>query len=98
MRVLLRSCRTRLYYIGLNQCSARHEGALDFRNVGSAARFTFEEKLADMEIILHYDLCDGEISLPVLPEWCLFEERALRPVTDPALPSVPLFSKPSPPS
>jgi hypothetical protein len=84
MRVLLRSSRTRRYYIGLNQSSAQHEEALDFGNVGSAAKFTFEERLADMEIILRYDLCDGQISLPVLAEWCLFEERALRPVMHPA--------------
>ena len=36
-----------------------------------------------MEIILRYDSFDGEIALPVLAEWCLFDERALRPVADP---------------
>ena len=92
MRVLLRNRRTTLYYVGLNQSGVEHQGALDFASVGSAAKFTFEEKLADMEIILRYDSCDGEISLPVLPEWCLFEERALRPVTDPALPSAAFSS------
>jgi hypothetical protein len=81
MRVLLRSSRTRRYYIGLNQSSAQHEGALDFGNVARATKFTLEEKLAGMEIILRYDSCDGQISLPVLAEWCLFDERALRPAT-----------------
>ena len=36
-----------------------------------------------MEIILRSDSFDGEIALPVLAEWCLFDERALRPVADP---------------
>jgi len=35
-----------------------------------------------MEIILRYDSYDSEISLLVLAEWCLFEERALRPVAE----------------
>lgn len=95
MRVLLRSRRTKLYYFGLKQLGAAHQRALDFGNVPGAAKFSFEEKLPDMEIILRYDSCDGEIPLPVLPEWCLFEERALRPVADPAPPSVPLSSFPS---
>jgi hypothetical protein len=37
-----------------------------------------------MEIILRDDWCGGKIPLPVLPQWCLFEERALRSATDPA--------------
>lgn len=95
MRVLLRNRRTRLYYVALNQWGVEHERALDFGNVASAARFTFEEKLPEMEIILRYDACDGEIQLPVLPEWCLFEERALRPVRGPTLPAEPVWSSPS---
>jgi hypothetical protein len=95
MRVLLRSRRTKLYYIGLNQSGLEHQGALDFGNVRNAARFTFEEKLPDMEIILRYDSCDSQIPLPVLAEWCLFEERALRPVTEPAPPPPPVSSLPS---
>ena len=80
MRVLLRNRRTTLYYVGVNQHGSGQERAVDFGNVGCAAKFTFEEKLPDMEIILRYDSCDSEICLPVLAEWCLFEERALRPV------------------
>jgi hypothetical protein len=80
MRVLLRNRRTKLYYMGLNQPGGDCQVALSFGNVGSAAKLTFEEKLPDMEIILRYDSCESEIALPVLAEWCLFEERALRPV------------------
>ena len=83
MRVLLRNCRTNLYYAGLNPSGADHERALDFRNVSSAAKFTFEQSLPDMEIVLRYDSCAAEIPLPVLHEWCLFDERALRPVATP---------------
>jgi hypothetical protein len=71
-----------------------HERALDFGNVHKATRFILEERLADMDIILRYDSCDGEVRLPVLPEWCLLEERALRPITDPAPPRVPASSPP----
>jgi hypothetical protein len=95
MRVLLRNHRSRLYYVTFNQWGVEHEQAFDFGNLASAARFTFEEKLAEMEIILRYDACDGEIRLPVLREWSLFEERALRPVRDPALPAEPVWSSPS---
>jgi hypothetical protein len=95
MRVLLRSRRTKLYYFGLRQMGAAHERALDFGNVPGAAKFSFEEKLPDMEIILRYDSCDGEIPLPVLPEWCLFGERALRPVAEPAPSGSPLSPSPS---
>ena len=90
-----RSRRTKLYYLGPKQLGAAHERALDFGNVSGAAKFSFKEKLPDMEIILRYDSCDGEIPLPVLPEWCLFQGRALRPVADPAPPSAPPSSLPS---
>ena len=70
MRILLRNHLTGLYYVGLNHMGREHERGLDFGNVRSAAKFTFEEKLPDMEIILRYDSCDGEIPLPVLAEWC----------------------------
>ena len=86
MRVLLRNRRTTRYYVGPNEPGTGQERAVDFGNVGSAARFTLEEKLPDMEIILRYDLCDSEISLPVLAEWFLSEERALRSGADPVPP------------
>ena len=86
MRVLLRARRTKLYYAGLNGSGGEHERGLDFGNVRNATRFAFEEKLADMEIILRYDSCGAEIGLPVLAEWCLFDEQALRPVAEPAAP------------
>jgi hypothetical protein len=86
MRVLLRNRLTERYYGGANRSDAEHEGAVDFGKVSNAARFAFSEKLPDMEIILHYDSCGAEIGLPVLAEWCLFDERALRPVAEPMPP------------
>ena len=80
MRVLLRNRWTKFYYVGPNQMDTEHEKGLDFGDVRSAAKFAFEERLPYMEIILRYDSCGGEIPLPVLAEWCLFDERALRPV------------------
>ena len=86
MRVLLRNRWTKFYYVGPNQMDAEHEKGLDFGDVRSAAKFAFEENMPGMEIILRYDSCDGEIPLPILAEWCLFDERALRPVA--AIPGV----------
>ena len=82
MRVLLRNCRTKMYYVGqsphagLNESGAGSWQALDFGNVRSAVKFTLEEDLPDMEIVLRYDSCDAEIALPVLHEWCLIDEVA----------------------
>jgi hypothetical protein len=95
MRVLLRNRQTKLYYVGPRQLDTRQEQAVDFGSVSSAAKFAGDEKLRDMEIILRFDSCGGEIPLPVLPEWCLFEERALRPAADPAPPNAALSSSPS---
>jgi hypothetical protein len=95
MRVLLRNRPTNLYYGGLDRPGVEHEGAVGFGNVSNATRFTFGEKLPDMEIILHYDSCGAEIGLPVLAEWCLFEERALRLAAEPAPPGGSLSTSPA---
>ncbi len=85
MRVLLRNRRTRHFYAAHspslrgNGSGAAKPQALDFGNVRNAAKFTLERRLPDMEIVLRYDSCEGEVALPVLPEWCLIGERALGP-------------------
>jgi hypothetical protein len=89
MRVLLRKRRTNLYYVGADQhtgihhLAADHHKALDFDSVPRAAKFTFEQHLSDMAIILRYDWEDVELALPVLPEWCLLDESAVRPLGEP---------------
>jgi hypothetical protein len=85
MKVLLRNRRTKLYYLGHNQLGVKHEQAVDFGNIPRAATFTLQEELPDMEIVLRYESCDGEVPLPVLPDWGLLEKGALRP----AKPSAP---------
>jgi len=80
MRVLLRNRRTRLYYAGSRRPGAGLDQALDFGDVPGATKFALEQRLQDMEIVLRYDTCGGEVPLPVLPEWCLFDKQALRPV------------------
>jgi hypothetical protein len=92
MQVILRSLLSGCYYQGWKCWVKDPERALDFGSVPGAAKFTFEEKLAGMEIILRDDSSGAEIELPVLPEWCLFDERALRPTIDPAPPSLSLAS------
>jgi len=90
MHVFLRNRRTRLYYVarrpsaGRNQPPAANAEPLDFGTVRSAAKFSLEQRLPDMEIVLRYDSCAGEVALPVLPEWCLFDERVLRPIREAA--------------
>ncbi len=85
----MRHRQSSLYYAGPSQTEPApnhttpdHERALDFASVRNAARFALEQHLTDMEIILRYDARNGEVALPVLPEWCLFEERALRPLSE----------------
>ena len=67
MRVLLRNRKTRLYYVGRNQLGRKHEQALDFRNIPGAASFVAQAKMPDMEIVLRYETCDGEVPIPILP-------------------------------
>jgi hypothetical protein len=75
MRVLLRNKRTKLYYVGRDRSGQSQTDALDFGQVSKATRFTLEQKLPDMEIVVRYDACQGEVPLPVLPEWCTLDER-----------------------
>ncbi len=76
MKVLLRNRRTKLFYVGQNLTGGRPEEARDFGNIAKATRFSLREKLPDMEIVLRYDACPGEVPLPVLPEWKLLEREA----------------------
>jgi hypothetical protein len=78
MRVLLRNKRTRLFYVGPNLSGLKHEEARDFGDVPRAAKFTLEQKLPDVEIVLRYAVCPGEVPLPVLADWCSGEKGTLR--------------------
>jgi len=70
MRVLLRNRQTRLYCASSNGWAVAMAQALLFRNVRQAARFAFDEKVPEAEIVMRSDLMEQEITLPLLPEWC----------------------------
>jgi hypothetical protein len=57
----------KLYYLGRNRLGKKHEQALDFGNIPGAMTFVVREKLPDMEIVLRYETCDGEVPIPLLP-------------------------------
>jgi hypothetical protein len=79
MKVLLRNRRTRLYYTGRDESGVKPEDALDFGNISRATEFTFEQRLADMEIVLRYATCPGEVPLPILPAWRSFQTAPAAP-------------------
>ena len=70
MRVYLRNKKTRLYCASSSEWAPAMAQALLFPSVGQAARFAFDEKVPEAEIVLRYDLLDKEVSLPLLRELC----------------------------
>ena len=80
MRVLLRNRRTRLYYASPNGWSEAMAQAQLFSSVRQAARFAFDEKVPEAEIVMRSDLLEQDITLPLLPEWC--ELREPRSIAD----------------
>jgi hypothetical protein len=74
MKVFLRNKRTRLYRAASNEWATATTQALLFPSVCHAARFAFDEKVPEAEIVLRCDLLDHEIPLPLMPEWCDLEE------------------------
>jgi hypothetical protein len=73
MRVFLRHKETRLYWGVVVGCGAEREQAFDFGSVPRAARFSLEESLAGVEIVLTCDLFPDEVAMPVLPEFCYLQ-------------------------
>jgi hypothetical protein len=74
MRVLLRNKQTRRYYAARNEWAAVMAQALLFGSVPQAARFAFDEKVPEAEIVVRCDLLDQEVALPLLPEWCSLDQ------------------------
>ena len=74
MRVLLRNKETRRYYAARNEWGAAVAQALLFGSVPQAARFAFDEKVPQAEIVVRCDLVDQEVALPLLPEWCSLDQ------------------------
>jgi hypothetical protein len=75
MRVLLRDKKSRRYYAGSNGWDAAIAQALLFTSVPQAAKFAFDEKVPEAEIVVRSDLLEQEVTLPLLPEWCDFHQR-----------------------
>lgn len=88
MRVLLRNKQTRRYCAGPNEWAAVIAQALIFSSVQHAAKFAFNEKVQEAEIVVRCDLVEQEVALPLLPEWCELHDPG----------SVPRTSEPAPPA
>ena len=41
-----------------------------FISVRQAARFAFDEKVSEAEIVVRCDLLEEEVVVPLVPEWC----------------------------
>lgn len=70
MRVFLRNKQTRLYCASSNDWADAISRALPFSSVPHAARFAFDQKIPEAEIVLRSDLVEHEVALPLLPQWC----------------------------
>ena len=75
MRVFVRNKQTRLYRAASNKWAAASGEALPFASVRHAARFAFDEKVPEAELVVRYDLLEQEVVVPLLPEWCHLDER-----------------------
>jgi hypothetical protein len=83
MRVFLQHTETRLYYAEFNRRVSAPSRALDFASIPTATKFALEQKLTRMEIVLNWHTePDCEVRLPVLPEWCLLDEKELLPAAE----------------
>jgi hypothetical protein len=70
MRVFLRSKKTHLYCAISSKWAAGTAQAFSFTNVSQAAKFGFDEKVPEAEIVVRYDLLEEEVALPLVAEWC----------------------------
>jgi hypothetical protein len=75
MKVFLRNKQTRLYCASSDKWVVVTAQAIPFSSVPHAARFAFAEKILEAEIVVRSDLVEQEVALPVLPQWCAFDER-----------------------
>jgi hypothetical protein len=77
MRVLLRNRQGRGYYAGSNVWAAAIAQALPFSSVRQAAKYAFDEKVLEAEIVVRCDLLEQEVALPLVAEWCDFDHSAV---------------------
>lgn len=74
MRAFLRNRQTQRYCALSNGWTVAIAPALVFSNVRQAARFAFDQKVPEAEIVVRCDLLEQEVALPLLPEWCELDE------------------------
>ena len=67
-RVFLRNRETGQYYTTSNGWSGNGSEAHDFETVESAIEFARTQKLADMEVVLHYEDPACDLVLPLKQE------------------------------
>jgi len=67
-QAFLRNRETGHYYSGSNAWSGSSSEAHDFETVESAIEFARTQRLADMEVVLHYDNPACDLVLPLKQE------------------------------
>jgi hypothetical protein len=67
-KVFLRNRDTGQYYAGANGWSASLSAAHDFDTVEAAVQFARTQRLAGMEVVLHYDNPVCDLVLPLRQE------------------------------
>ena len=78
MRVFVRNKQTGHYCAASHGWAVAKAQALLFPNVQQAARFAFDERVPQAEIVMRSEVLEQEITLPLRPEWCdLAEPRAV---------------------
>jgi hypothetical protein len=78
MRVFLRSSKTGRYYGESGKLDAEPGNAHEFPSVQAAARRALSAKLVGVKIALRCDYLSEEVFVPVVPEWCDFDENHRR--------------------
>jgi hypothetical protein len=68
MQVFLRNRETRQHYSGSNGWSGNISLAHNFETVESAVELARTQRIADMEVVLHYDGPDCDLVLPLKQE------------------------------
>jgi hypothetical protein len=80
MKVVLQDLATRHYCAGSGAWVEELPHAVDFRTLISATQFALAEQLPQTQMVLTFRGLPYPVPVPVLAEWCTFENRFLRSV------------------
>lgn len=64
MKALLQQTKTGLYFLNLDQWTPDHMAAYDFKSSVIARSYCFRHKIAEVQIILKFDVDKYDIILP----------------------------------